>query len=160
MAMLMPITSQSGMASGASVAAAAKRTPPATPPLTSIRSGQPKVTATMGGTRAPSPSAEPEHRDQDDRQRRLERLLGRQHHGALAGVLADAPKQRAGLGALDREPDAALERIEVGGDRERPQEWRKDRPLGHAAAACPVHPAASAGAALPRGRSVATLFIP
>ena len=51
--------------------------------------------------------AEPEHRDQDDRQRGLERLLRRQHHGAFAGVLADAPEQRAGLGALARRRSSA-----------------------------------------------------
>ena len=148
MATPKPITSQSGTASAAAVAAQAKRTPPTAPPLTSIRSGQPKVTATTGGTRLPSAIAEAEQGDQNDRQGRLERLLGRQHDGALAHLLADAPQQRAGLGALGGDAQATLEWLELGGDRERPlaaagrpvaRSWRRVpllRRSGHRAPRC------------------------
>jgi hypothetical protein len=52
--------------------------------------------------------------NQNDRQGRLERLFGREHDCALAHLLADAPQQRARLGALGGELEATLEWREVG----------------------------------------------
>ena len=111
--------------------ALAMRTPPTTPPLTSIRSGQPKVTATTGGSSAPSASPSPSM---------VTRTIGNEASSGCSGAsttaawhafLADAPEHGAGLGAFGRDLHAALERIDVGRHRQRSKQRRHDRPLTH-----------------------------